>query len=327
MKRRNALKLIPAVLTTPVLVSCQSNSPHQIKTKQNNGPIVISTWNNIDANNTAYEALMSNPEDPIDAIVRGINTVEENPDDMSVGLGGRPDREGNVTLDACIMDHQGNAGGVTYMQDIVHAISVARDVMRETPHVMLSGAGAKKFALSRGFKEENLLTPKAEKAYKKWLKSPEYNPIPNIEQHDTIGMLNLSNGVLAGGCSTSGLGYKMAGRVGDSPIIGAGLFVDGEVGACVATGLGELVMTSLSSFLVVEFMRNGMTAQNACEKATERIASKFENKKKDKQVGLIAMSKEGEIGGFSVLPGFSYALSMDGTTENIETSSYYKSWD
>ncbi|WP_042006482.1 isoaspartyl peptidase/L-asparaginase family protein, partial [Capnocytophaga canis] len=158
------------------------------------------------------------------------------PEETSVGYGGYPDREGNVTLDACIMDSQNNAGSVACLKNIKHPISVARLVMEKTPHVMLVGDGAKQFALSQGFKEEDLLTEKSKKAYEEWLKTSQYKPIINIENHDTISMLALDeNGNLSGACTTSGMAWKMAGRVGDSPIIGGGLFLDNEVGAAAAT--------------------------------------------------------------------------------------------
>jgi len=221
-------------------------------------PLIISTWPHILDNQIALKAVQEG--NLLDGIEKGINNVENNPLDQSVGIGGRPDRSGTVTLDACIMDKEHRAGSVCYLKDIKNPISVARLVMEDTPHVILAGDGALQFALDKGFQKENLLTEKSKAEYVEWLKTAEYKPKVNVELHDTIGMLAIDqNGDISGGCSTSGLGYKMQGRVGDSPIIGAGLFVDNEVGAATATGMGELVLTTLGSFLTVEFMRQGMS--------------------------------------------------------------------
>jgi isoaspartyl peptidase/L-asparaginase-like protein (Ntn-hydrolase superfamily) len=245
-----------------------------------------------------------------------------------VGLGGLPDRDGFVTLDASIMGPDGNAGSVAFLQHIVHPVSVARKVMEETPHELLVGEGALQFALSKGFKKENLLTPKAEKAWKEWLKKSEYKPEINWENdpnkyHDTIGLLAVDDkGEIAGACTTSGLAFKMHGRVGDSPIIGAGLYVDNEVGAATATGMGELVLKTLGSFLVVEFMRNGMTPQEACKAAVLRIVKKLPDNKKF-QVGYIAVNKNGETGAYSLQKGFNYALYQGGENRMVNSRSYY----
>ena len=207
----------------------------------------------------------------LDAVEQGCMIEEANEKGQSVGKGGLPDRDGNVTLDACIMDKQGNCGSVVYLQNITHAVSVARKVMEDTPHVMLAGEGAKQFAISKGFQPEDLLTEASKKAWKEWKVKSEYKPIINIENHDTIGMLAIDkNGDISGACTTSGLAYKMGGRVGDSPIIGSGLFVDNEIGACVATGLGEEVVKTVGSFLVVELMRQGKLPQEACEEAISK---------------------------------------------------------
>ena len=231
---------------------------------------------------------------------------------MSVGYGGRPDREGNVTLDACIMDDKGECGSVVFLQDYKNPISVARRVMEETPHIMLAGAGAMQFAKEQGFKEMDLLTPEAEKAWKKWLENPDHDTQVNIENHDTIGMLALdSEGRLSGACTTSGAAWKMHGRVGDSPIIGAGLFVDPEIGAACATGLGEEVVKTAGSALIVEMMRQGHSPQEACKIAVDRIISR--NKRngtslEHTQVGYLALNKDGAFGAYSIQDGFTYAV-------------------
>jgi isoaspartyl peptidase/L-asparaginase-like protein (Ntn-hydrolase superfamily) len=220
------------------------------------------------------------------------------------------------------MDFQGRAGSVTFLQEIVHPISVARQVMEYTPHVMLSGAGALQFALERGFKKENLLTEKSKKAWEEWKIKSNYKPVINIENHDTIGLLVMDHDRnISGGCSTSGLSFKMHGRVGDSPIIGAGLFVDNEIGAAVATGLGEMVMKSLGAFLVVELIRNGKSPQQACEEAILRIVKKNPDYK-DYQVAIISIDKSGNIGAYSIQPGFTYALTIGEMDQLITAPSY-----
>jgi len=285
-------------------------------------PILITTWNNKNANDIALNHLQSHPNELITAIEKGINYVEADPSDTSVGFGGFPDRDGNVTLDACIMDNKGNAGSVTYLKGIKYPVSVARKVMEETPHVILSGDGAQQFAVNSGFKIEDLNTDKSKAALKEWLKKSEYHPKINIERHDTIGMIGMStDGKLSGACSTSGLAFKMAGRVGDSPIIGAGLFVDNEVGSAVATGLGELVLKTCSTFLVVEFMRSGLSAQKACESAIQRIIQKTDTA--DAQVGLIALDKKGKYGAYSIHKGFNYVVSTPNGSDLKEALSYY----
>jgi N4-(beta-N-acetylglucosaminyl)-L-asparaginase len=295
-------------------------------------PVVISTWKHgLPANEAAWEILV-NDGHALDAVEAGVRVSEADPEVISVGYGGIPDQSGKVTLDACIMDEHGRAGSVTYLQHIKHPVSVARMVMEKTPHVMLSGKGALKFALSNGFKKEKLLTPEMRKKWKKWKREErEFSPMINIENqlqenHDTISMLALDrNGRLSGACTTSGMAFKMHGRVGDSPIIGAGLFVDGDVGAAAATGSGELVMKTVGSFLVVEFMRGGMSPEMACEEAVKRITQKIPDYT-NHQIGYIALSKEGKSGAFSIQPGFDYALKNNTFTELIEAEAWLKSW-
>ncbi len=286
-------------------------------------PIVISTWEHgIAANNAAMKILVNGGR-AIDAVESGVKVSEADPEIMSVGFGGLPDREGKVTLDACIMDETGNCGAVSFLQHIKHPISVARKIMDETPHVMLSGKGALQFALEKGFTKENLLTSKAKKKWQDWLKKSEYKPIINVENHDTIGLLALDEkGNISGACTTSGLSWKMHGRVGDSPIIGAGMYVDNEVGGCCATGLGEAVMKTLGSFLIVELMRQGATPQEACEEAIARIV-KNQNYK-NMQIGYIAINKKGEHGSFAVHHGFNYALHQGGENQMFDSLSFVK---
>jgi len=291
-------------------------------------PVIISTWNHGLPSNEAAIKVLNNGGSIVDAVEQGVWVPEADPNNRSVGLGGMPDRDGHVTLDASIMGPDGNAGSIAFLEHIVHPVSVARKVMEDTPHELLVGEGALQFALEQGFKKENLLTPGAEKAWKEWLKKANYDPVINWENepnkyHDTIGLLAVDkDGDVAGACTTSGMGFKMHGRVGDSPIIGAGLFVDNEVGAATATGMGELVLKTLGSFLVVEFMRNGMSPQQACEAAVMRIVHKLPENKKF-QVGYIAVNKNGETGGYSLQPGFNYALYQGGKNELLDAKSYY----
>lgn len=287
--------------------------------------LVISTWNfGIGANAEAWKILSAGGR-ALDAVESGVQVPEGDPKVTSVGLGGLPDRDGRVTLDACIMDEFSNCGSVAFLEKIVHPISVARKVMEKTPHIMLVGEGALQFALANGFKKENLLTPESELAWKEWLKTAEYKPVINIENHDTIGMVALDkNGNLSGGCTTSGLAFKMHGRVGDSPIIGAGLFVDNEIGAATSTGVGEEVIRIVGSHLVVELLRQGNSPEEACRKAVERIVKNQPKKSKEIQVGFLAINKKGEHGAFALQKGFSYAVYSETISNKLfESKSYY----
>jgi N4-(beta-N-acetylglucosaminyl)-L-asparaginase len=287
-------------------------------------PIVISTWRHgLKANEAAWEILKGGGR-ALDAVETGVRVSEADPEVMSVGYGGHPDRDGRVTLDACIMDEKGNAGAVCFLEHIMHPITVARMVMEKTPHVMLSGQGALEFALNNGFMKENLLTEKAKIHWEEWLKNGEYKPVINIENHDTISMIAIdAEGNISGACTTSGMAYKMYGRVGDSPIIGAGLYCDNEVGGAAATGQGELVMKTLGSFLIVELMRNGYSPQEACEEAIRRIVNKIPGYK-DSQIGYIAIDKSGETGAYCLHPGFDFALTRNGKTSLTDASSFLK---
>ncbi len=285
-------------------------------------PAVIATWGpNVKATAAAWE-ILSKGGRALDAVEAGARVPEADPDDTSVGYGGFPDRDGNVTLDACIMDEFGNAGSVSFLQHIMHPISVARRVMEKTPHVMLAGEGALQFALNEGFKKENLLTDKAKKAWEDWKIKSDYKPQINVERHDTIGMVALdAQQRISGACTTSGLAFKMHGRVGDSPIIGAGMFADNEVGGAASTGLGELVLRTLGSFLVVDELRRGAHPQKAVETAVKRIAKKYPEQTKDAQVGFVALDKKGRHGAFAIHPGFNYVLYQNGENKVFEAGS------
>ncbi|MEO1516660.1 MAG: N(4)-(beta-N-acetylglucosaminyl)-L-asparaginase [Bacteroidota bacterium] len=305
-------------LGTPL--SCGAEEPKE-QVAQASTPLVVSTWENELANRRAWEVLSAGGR-AVDAVEQGVRVTEGDPRNKTVGIGGLPDRDGNVTLDACIMDELGNCGSVSYLQHIKHPISVARKVMDETPHVMLAGDGALDFALSQGFEKENLLTEAAIKEWEQWKKNANYKPIINIENHDTIGMLAIDQqGNLSGACTTSGLAFKLKGRVGDSPIIGAGLFVDNEVGGATATGMGEAVLKSLGSFLVVELMRQGRSPAEACKEAVMRIVRKQKNHK-EFQVGYLAVNKLGEVGGYCIQRGFTYGVYRAGKQQLVKCESY-----
>ncbi|HUH18417.1 N(4)-(beta-N-acetylglucosaminyl)-L-asparaginase [Albibacterium sp.] len=326
MYRRKFLKLTGmsvslSAIGTKVIAKTIINPP-----KQQNKPIVISTWDfGIAANQAAWNILSTGGR-ALDAVEQGVWVPEADPKNQSVGYGGLPDRDGFVTLDACIMDEFGNCGSVAALEHIKHPISVARKVMEKTPHVMLAGDGALQFALQNGFKKENLLTKESAKAWEEWYKTAKYQPVVNIENklfdkvtpqklpgnqynHDTIGMLALdSKGNLSGACTTSGMAYKLHGRVGDSPIIGAGLYVDNEIGGATSTGVGEEVIRNVGSFLVVELMRQGYSPEDACKEAVMRIIKKKPDIAKNIQVGFLALNKMGQYGAYAIQKGFSYAV-------------------
>jgi len=280
----------------------------------------ISTWKTTEANQKAGQ-MLDKGEYALDAAIAGVAIEEENPKNTTVGYGGAPDRTGKVTLDACVMNHLGDCGSVVAVENIVNVARLAKDVMEKTPHVMLSGKGAEEFAISQGYKKTDLLTDQSKEEWEEWLKDQDYRPIINIENHDTIGMLCIDkNNNLSGACTTSGLAYKMKGRVGDSPIIGSGLFIDNKIGGAVATGLGEEVVKTVGSFLVVELMRQGLSPQEACEKAVKRIVSNNTQENKF-QVAYIAMNKKGEVGSYSIEPGFTYMDYVNGENKEIFSKS------
>jgi len=287
-------------------------------------PRVCSTWDfGVAANQAAWKVLSGGGR-ALDAVEQGVRVSEADLSNHSVGRAGYPDRDGKVTLDASIMDEHGNCGAVAAIEHIAHPISVARRVMERTPHVLLVGDGALQFAQEQGFPREQLLTPESETAWRAWLKSAKYKPVANSEvktynaapgskpgdasNHDTIGMLAIdTKGNLSGACTTSGMAWKLHGRVGDSPIIGAGLYVDNEVGGATSTGVGEEVIRNVGSFLVVELMRQGRSPEQACREAVERILRR-KPETKDLQVGFLAMDKKGNVGAWAIQSGFSYAV-------------------
>jgi isoaspartyl peptidase/L-asparaginase-like protein (Ntn-hydrolase superfamily) len=287
-------------------------------------PVVVATWPNRGAVAAAWAVLGAGGR-ALDAVEAGARVAEADPADTSVGLGGLPDRDGHVTLDACIMDERHRCGSVAFLEHVLHPISVARKVMEETPHVMLVGEGALRFALDQGFERTNLLTEASERAWRAWLATTGYAPVVSEEHHDTIGVVAVgADGHLSGACSTSGLGYKMHGRVGDSPLIGAGLFVDDAVGAATATGVGEEVIRVAGSHVVVERMRAGDDPEAACRAAVERIVEKSPRDLADVQVGFLALRKDGAVGGYALRPGFTYTLQTpEGEARVVEAPAHF----
>jgi N4-(beta-N-acetylglucosaminyl)-L-asparaginase len=288
-------------------------------------PIVISTWAfGVAANEAAWKVLNSGGR-ALDAVEQGVMVPEADPKVTSVGYGGLPDRDGHVTLDANIIDENGNCGAVACLEHIMHPISVARKVMEKTPHVLIVGDGALQFALDNGFSKMDLLTPEAKEAWEKWKKENNYAP-KTIDKgnHDTIGMVAIdkSNNI-SGACTTSGLAWKIHGRVGDSPIMGAGVFVDNEVGGACSTGKGEANIKICGSMLIVELMRNGKTPQQACEEAIHRVVKK-QSDYKDFQLAFLATNKNGEVGAYSLQKGFQYAVAVDGENKLYDSDYYCK---
>jgi isoaspartyl peptidase/L-asparaginase-like protein (Ntn-hydrolase superfamily) len=292
------------------------------------GPIILSTWNHgLEANRAAWEILEKGGK-AVDAVEQGVKVTESDLTNRSVGIGGRPDRDGHVTLDACIMDEQSRCGSVAFLEGIKHPISVARAVMDKTQHVMLVGSGAKKFALEMGFKTAKTPLPEVKKDYDEWKKENKdlfKKPEINHENHDTIGMIAMdANGDLSGACTTSGWAYKMHGRVGDSPIIGAGLFIDNEIGAATATGMGEAIIRIAGSHTVVELMRQGFSPKDACKEAVKRIISKHKDLT-NLQCCFLAIDKKGNYGAYSVYSGFNFALKTNSEDKMVD-SEYDRNW-
>jgi len=335
INRRKFLHL--SALTAPLLAAKRSFANGFEGTTK---PIVVSTWDSgMAVNAEAWKILSANGR-ALDAVEAGAMHIE-NEINCCVGLGGYPDRDGIVTLDSCIMDEHANCGAVAGIERIKHPVSVARKVMEKTPHVILVGAGAQQFALENGFPlESGELSDSAKSAYADWLKKSEYKPIINIERkqgngpfapsffddgtpnHDTMGLVAMdANSNLSGAVTTSGMAFKLHGRVGDSPIIGAGLFVDNEVGAATSSGTGEEVIRICGTHLVVEFMRQGLSPEMACKKAVERIVKRDKAKAKTLQVGFLALNKKGQYGAYAIQDGFVFSV-KSGNENQIHKSKF-----
>lgn len=307
-------------------------------------PIIVSTWSFAQRGHRDAWPILASGGNALDAVERACITVEDDPEIDSVGTGGLPDADGSVTLDGCIMRSPRESGSVCAVRDYPNPVSIARRVMEQTPHQMLAGNGATQFAAAQGFTTRDLLTAETRAKYAAWKAAPTVEdqskdralleslrpvdagesgrlfrqssadaPTDNDDEsrwshHDTIGTLAIDEaGTLAGACSTSGTPYKLPGRVGDSPIIGHGLYVDPEVGAATATGTGELVMAICGSFLAVEEMRRGQTGADAIREVLERILNWFELKPQD-QVALITLSPSGAWAAGALRPGFRVAI-------------------
>ena len=329
MSRRKFLKNLGALGAGSVLSPLGLNAESfSFPSPKKSSPLVISTWiHGMEANAGAWEILGAGG-DALDAVQKGVAVTESDLTNRSVGLGGRPDRDGHVTLDACIMDHDSRCGSVAFLEDILHPIDVARAVMEKTPHVMLVGEGAQKWALENGFSKVDYKVPlpQVQKDYEQWLIKSEYKTGVNVENHDTIGMLALdASGRMAGACTTSGMAYKVRGRVGDSPIIGAGLFIDGDVGGATATGVGEAMIRTAGASAVVESMRRGASPEEACYDIVQRILKKHPGVE-GMQVGFLAMNVQGEYGGYSVYNGFNYALRTEDRNEMVDAK-YMRTWE
>lgn len=328
MSRRRFLKnlgLASAGLAIKPITTTAQTTAKSLPLKDS--PLVISTWiHGMEANAGAWSVL-ENGGAALDAVQKGVAVTESDMNNRSVGLAGRPDRDGHVTLDACIMDHDSQCGSVAFLEDIQHPIDVARAIMDKTPHVMLVGEGAQKWALENGFSKVDFEVPipEVQKDYENWLIKSVYKTGVNVENHDTIGMLALdASGRMAGACTTSGMAYKIRGRVGDSPIIGAGLFIDGDVGGATATGVGEAMIRTAGASAVVESMRRGASPEEACYDIVQRILKKHPGVE-GMQVGFLAMNVQGEYGGYSVYNGFNYALRTQDRNEMVDAK-YMRTW-
>jgi len=293
-------------------------------------PIILSTWSfGAIANAAGWPVLLRNGKS-IDAVERACIAVESDPEVDSVGIGGTPDAEGKITLDGSIMLSPQKSAGVACIRHYAHPVSIARKVMEKTPHKLLVGEGAEKFAAACGFKKEKLLTAEAVAWWKKWKADPSKHSFhrtnranreearlrrKKIKSHDTVGVLAIdSSGVIAGACSTSGLAFKMPGRVGDSPIIGAGLYVDPTVGAAVATGTGELMLGTCATFLAVERMRAGDSPQQAIVTVLARVSKSYKLKTRQ-QCALIALRADGNWSSGGLVSGFRVAVTTNDQSE------------
>lgn len=359
MKRSDFVKLIAgsAGMLVPGLSfsdKLDRSKPAGSKNRKATTPVVISSGNGLPATQKAME-MIGQGSDVLDAVIAGVNIVENDPEDMSVGYGGLPNEDGVVELDACCMHGPThNAGAVASLQNIKNPSSVAKLVLKRTDHVLLVGNGALRFAKAHGFKEENLLTDKAREYwlnYKEKLSDQDdWFPAEDQKEMSMNGLEFIKEGVakrimgtiscmgvdadgnISGVTTTSGLFYKIPGRVGDSPIIGAGLYVDNEVGACGSTGRGEENLKNLSSFLVVEYMRQGMSPTEACLEVCKRIDThaKLPNLRNDEgkpdfNVNFYAVNKAGEYGCASIYGPVTFAV-HDGSENTKKEGAYLYEW-
>jgi N4-(beta-N-acetylglucosaminyl)-L-asparaginase len=330
MKRRDFIKIGAAAGVSSVIGSPSAGMSSMKLSEDGFSPVVIASSNGLAAVEKAYSVIKEG-KDALDAVIAGVNLVEDDPTDHSVGLGGLPNEDGIIELDACCMHGPThNAGGVAALRNIRNPSKVARLVMERTDHVLLVGEGALRFARHHGFKEENLLT---EEAREKWLhwkenlseKDDWYPAVDSLENRSSIdrqrmtGTINCNGldlkGNLSGVTTTSGLAYKIPGRVGDSPVIGAGLYVDNQVGACGSTGRGEENLKNLSSFMAVEYMRMGKSPQEACLEVCQRILDhaiipslRDKTGKPNFNVKFYAINHKGEFGSAAIKGPYEYSV-------------------
>jgi len=280
-----------------------------------NAPVwVVATWRFGERAVAVAREVLAAGGCALDAVERGISVVELDPSEHSVGLGGRPNSQGVVELDAGIMWGPGRrVGAVAGLRGVADAISAARLVMERTPHCMLVGEGARRFALAQGLRPRRLLTPEARRMWREWLESHA-----DEDGHDTIGMVAVDvNGDVCAATSTSGIGYKLPGRVGDSPLVGSGFYADNVVGGAAATGLGERILRYCMSFRVVEAMRQGLHPQAACESVV-RFMLEDDPTNADHQCAVLALDRQGRFGGASTQPEFVVAYAGAGELGIVE---------
>jgi N4-(beta-N-acetylglucosaminyl)-L-asparaginase len=341
MKRRDFFKKTAILGSAAMLPAI---APSNLSAKQTGAPIVISSGNGLRATQKAME-FINKGKDALDGVIAGVNIIESDPNDHSVGYGGLPNELGVVELDSCCMHGPThNAGAVASIRNIKNPSKVARLVMERTDHVLIVGDGALNFAKAHGFKEEDLLTDEARKIWLSWKESlsdkddwfTDKQAKKTYEKYfditGTITCLGLdTRGNISGVTTTSGLAFKIPGRVGDSPIIGAGLYVDNEVGACGSTGRGEENLKNLSCFLTVEFMRNGLSPQEACLKTCKRVVQHAklpslikDNGKPNFNLTFYAINKQGEYGAASIYGPHKFALNNGKSNELLETVYLYK---
>ena len=308
------------------------------------GPRVVSSGNGLRATARAMELLRAGA-DPLDAVIAGVNIVEDDPEDMSVGYGGLPNEDGVVELDASVMyGPTHSAGAVAALRNIKNPSKVARLVMERTDHVLIVGEGALRFARAHGFKEENLLTEKAREAWLRWKETvsdrdnwfpPRSEGLPEdlrevLWTHGTINCLALDGqGRLAGVTTTSGLSWKLSGRVGDSPIVGAGLYVDNDIGAAGSTGRGEANLQTCASFRIVAAMGRGAAPEQACLEACQAVADKTRlvprlcDADGRPRFGLdfYALDRKGRFGSAGLYQGGRFAV-HDGAENRLREAAY-----
>ncbi len=316
ISRRKFLDHTAVGLVSGAALQVRSFAQTSADPKGGEKPLIVSTWPFGKPANDAALAVLVRGGSILDAVEQGIWVPESDAANHSVGLAGKPNAAGAVQLDACIMSGPGHRGGsVAALEGIRHPISAARRVMEKTPHVMLVGEGARLFALQEGLEA---IEVDSRQRYEQWQRQ-KIGERPDAsgkkkDNHDTIALLVLgADGNLAGGCSTSGLAGKLPGRVGDSPILGSGLYVDNEVGAAGATGVGENVMRYCGSFLVVEYMRQGLHPQAACEQTIQRIA-KQDPKGLDLSINFVALDKQGRFGAAGTNKEFQFAATTSSSS-------------